>query len=326
MKQIKIIRLWILALTVVCVTSCTERIDVALDSETKRLVVDGHIGIDTTTYYVDLSTTSDYFNADMFANAISHAEVMITEVETGRTMLLTEDPVRQGRYMTASDAYGLQGYNYRLDIKNVDLNRDGNLSNYSAVDYMPNTVGEIDSIKAPFGKSLQLMMFGFNDTTLGWNVCLWAEEPTSHEYYAFIIYKNGKSLNDTLANYEIMNDAEDMMGGNVDFLGFPVDFLGYDDGKGKVTYSGRSAKYNFRQGDRVGFEIRSISKAFYTYNTDVRTIYGGSNPLFGSTPSNVRGNVSNGAIGFFAAYPHRYAENICDTAYTVDAYFKEKGM
>jgi hypothetical protein len=28
----------------------------------------------------------------------------------------------------------------------------------------------------------------------------------------------------------------------------------------------------------------------------------GSNPLFSGPPANVKGNISNGAIGFFAAY------------------------
>ncbi len=307
--------------------ACTERMDsddLGIKPETARLVVDGFIGIDTTTYYVTLTITSSYFDANMSGTPVLGAIVTITEEETGRLLLLTEDPTKQGRYMTPSDAFGLQGYNYRLDISNVNI--DGKATVYTATDYMPYITENVagDTIKAPYGNYILFEDFGIpaNQLKKGFNVALWIHEPPTHEYYAFLLYKNGIALNDTLTEYGVQDDEEMPNQGGY-FNGFPVDFVGYTNPQGVGTNEGKNAKYNYKQGDILGIQIRSISKAFYIYNRDVADIYGGTNPLFGSTPSNVRGNLSNGAIGFFAAYSTRNFTTICDTNYTVKMYRDE---
>ncbi len=306
--------------------ACKERIDdLDLKSETARMVVDGHIGTDTTTYFIMLSRTSDYFDSDMSGNAISGAIVIITELETGRIIQLTEEDTMPGRYKTAENAYGIQGYSYRLDVSNVDLNRDGNITSYTATDLMPYIpeVNDSSFIKVPYGISLMNEFLELETKDTGFNVCLFIKEPPTHEYYAFIMLKNHQPVNDTLTQYDYMDDADIPNNGNY-FNGYPLFFMGLEDSAtGRKTFKNKT-KYNYKQNDTLGVEIRSISRAYYTYTSDVNRIYGGTNPLFGNTPSNVRGNVSGGAIGFFASYPKMRLEAVCDTAYTNAKFKKER--
>lgn len=55
-------------------------------------------------------------------------------------------------------------------------------------------------------------------------------------------------------------------------------------------------------GDTVTAEINGIEKEYATFIWDAQTEIWGSNPLFSGPRANIKGNISNGAIGYFAAY------------------------
>ncbi len=55
-------------------------------------------------------------------------------------------------------------------------------------------------------------------------------------------------------------------------------------------------------GDEITVELNIITKEYAGFIWDAQSELWGSNPLFSGPPANVKGNLNNGAIGFFAAY------------------------
>ena len=55
-------------------------------------------------------------------------------------------------------------------------------------------------------------------------------------------------------------------------------------------------------GDTVTVELNNMGKEYFGFLQEAQAELRGSNPLFSGPPANVKGNISNGAIGFFAAY------------------------
>ncbi|MCK5463086.1 MAG: DUF4249 family protein, partial [Bacteroidales bacterium] len=123
--------------------NCTERIDLELDSTYTRLVVEGFITNDTAAHWVRLSETSDYFHNET-APAVTGAEVTIDDGE--QVHRLTESDTAKGWYLTSPDYHGIPGRTYTLIIRNVDIDNDGEVEEYTAASMMK-PVNPIDSIK-----------------------------------------------------------------------------------------------------------------------------------------------------------------------------------
>ena len=64
--------------------SCTERVDIDLDSTWQRLVVDGYITTDTTSHFIKLSKTTDYYY-NQEPPAVTGAIVEISDDLTSRS-------------------------------------------------------------------------------------------------------------------------------------------------------------------------------------------------------------------------------------------------
>jgi hypothetical protein len=56
------------------------------------------------------------------------------------------------------------------------------------------------------------------------------------------------------------------------------------------------------KGDTVTVEINSIGREYANFIWEAQIEAGQSNPLFSGPPANVKGNISNGAMGFFSAH------------------------
>jgi hypothetical protein len=55
-------------------------------------------------------------------------------------------------------------------------------------------------------------------------------------------------------------------------------------------------------GDEVIVEYNRVEKGYYNFIEQAQHVKNGENPMFGGPPSNIQGNISNGAVGYFAAY------------------------
>ncbi|MGQ7871413.1 DUF4249 domain-containing protein [Sunxiuqinia sp. sy24] len=252
--------------------ACTERVDFELDEAGEPLlVVFGEITNDTMAHEVRLSKSAPYFS-NQAVEMVSNAELSLYDgVET---IELAEDPERRGVYLTPVDYFGLVGREYRLDISNVDVNADGELETYWVETEMKPT--------APvFGVAVV-----YNVSWEGWEVGVFSEDnPNTEDYYLFKVYQNGVLATDSLHNYRAVDDR--FFNGN-ELQGAFVQY--FDEEKGEQV----------AKGDTITLEMAGITQEYYDFLVAVDRETSTKVPLFSGPPANIKGNISNGALGFFA--------------------------
>lgn len=263
--------------------NCTERIQVDVDSSYTRLVVEGSVSTDTTTHWVRLSTTSDYFY-NQPAPAVSGALVTIEDGEN--IITLEESDTRPGYYKTPGDYYGMPGRTYSLRIRNVDINQDGTAEEYTAQSEMK-PVNPIDSIA--------LRRFDAFGST-GWEIQVYARDSPGKDWYVFKARKNGVLLTDTL--YELFVQNDDFFNGN------------YTNGITSQFLSDEKPDELLSNGDTVTFEIDGITEEYYNYIVEAQSQVFPQTPLFSGPPANISTNIGNEALGFFIAYSAQYSSVI----------------
>ncbi len=271
--------------------SCTEPIDIELSNSYSRLIVFGEISTDTTIHVIRLTRSANYFYnkpAESVSGAIVKINDSVTEIS------LSENPLNSGRYETPPDYYGVPGRTYHLSIDQVDIDKDGAKESYHAISVLP-FLGALDSIQ------LNHADYPFFQ---GSEILLYAQDPAETiDYYAFKTMKNGLLQTDSLSEIIAQNDI--LFNGSYT-NGIAVQYL--DDAKPdeKVV-----------AGDTIVFEMYGISKDYFNFIIEAQTEFRGSNPMFSGPPANVSTNLTNGALGFFAAV------NIKRATVIVPKYFQD---
>ncbi|MBW6460348.1 MAG: DUF4249 domain-containing protein [Bacteroidales bacterium] len=273
--------LLIIILPIFIATSCTERIDIELEETFTRLVVFGTLTTDTTRHYIELSkTTSYYYN--QAPPPVTNAVVEISD-DLGNRVLLTEE--KPGFYATPTSFFVIPGRIYTLQI---ELEEEINGHRYYEASSAVNAINPIDSIgliyQPLWGES------GFYEVT-----CYY-QDPLTQDFYMFDIYKNGELLTDTITNRIVVSD--DFFNGS------------YTNGIG-VGYLDQSKERELLfPGDTITFRGSNVTEEYYTFIWTLQQETGFQTPLFSGPPANIKGNISNGAVGFFAAYSVAYASAV----------------
>ncbi|MBI5009835.1 MAG: DUF4249 domain-containing protein [Bacteroidia bacterium] len=255
------------------VLSCTERIDLPLDESNVKLVVEGTITTNTSVHTIYLTETTNYYY-NQKSPAVTGADISITDGET----IISLNETSPGVYQTLPDFKGVEGMTYTLNIRL--LKPLGVFSEYSASSVMK-PVSNLDSVATRFFEE-------FGEQGL-WEVSCWFQDEPTTDFYRFDIYRNSKLITHKLEKWLVTDDK--FFNGN------------YVKG-GVVTYLDQNSdNEKLKSGDTLVVEMSAISREYYNYIQDAQTELRGSNPLFSGPGANVRGNINNGAIGFFAAYP-----------------------
>jgi hypothetical protein len=264
-----------LSILLLLTVSCTEIIDIELDSTYQRLVVYGTVTEDSIYHHIRLSLSSDYFS-NAPSPRISNALVEL-ECE-GKTIPFYENDTIPGLYLSAEAFRGVPEKQYSLYISQVDVDGDGEGEEYQAKSRMP-LGARLDSITVSYFQS---------PFVSGYQVFMYALDPPQRNWYSFKIWKNQELLTDTLSKYAIQSD--DFFNGTY-IYGLPVGFLIDDDPR-------EAAK----PGDTITFELNAIDQSYFDFLADAQLEIAGNNPLFSGPPANIRTNIENGAQGVFAAY------------------------
>jgi len=269
MKHVKLIVIFLLSIAIL---SCTERIDIKLDESYTRLVVEGSVTTDTTKHKVLLSKTSDYyFNKPPVM--VSGAVVTISDGTTTE-VLLEESP---GTYSTGTSYAGVVGRTYTLYI--VLETSIGGFKDYIASSTLL-PVARLDSISLAFH-----LAWGPGGI---WEVKSYLLDPPTQDFYRILISRNSTLLTDTLYEWYVTDDL--FFNGN------------YTNGAG-IGYLVQDYHDNtVSAGDTITAEVDGIGKDYANFIWNAQAEIWGSNPLFSGPSANIKGNINNGAIGFFAAY------------------------
>lgn len=259
------------------VASCTEPMDLDLDSTYARLVVEGAFTTDTGVHRIRLSTTTDFYYSAK-PPAVSGAKVTISDGST--VFILTENPSGSGIYETQDGVFGQVDNTYQL---NVELLQElGGHKFYTASCLLRPTAGP-DSIQIVYQPTWGQ---GF------WEIKLYAQDPPTQDFYKFLTYINGTLVTDTL--YEVFVVDDRFFNGR------------YTNGVGVSFLNSEVEDNRLNPGDTVTLMMANVTDDYHHFILTARIESGFNTPLFSGPPANVKSNVNNGAIGFFAAYQPRY--------------------
>jgi hypothetical protein len=263
--------------------SCTEKIDLKLDSTYTRLVVDGHIRADSLPSSISLTKTSDYF-ANVPSPRVVSATVSITD-GTNVFPLTETIPGESGIYNTDPGFKGVRGKTYSVNITLPEA--IAGTTEYTASSDLI-SVTRLDSVKTEFKPDMGKEGF--------WLVKIYAKDPPgTKNYYMINLYRNSKLWTDTITKVSISD--------NQFFAGNYIN--GVD-----VFYINNEHKWEtLYPGDTIMMELSAITQEYFNFIGQVQQA-GISIPIFSGPPANVIGNISNNGVGFFAAFSSSFAKTI----------------
>lgn len=259
----------------IILSACEEKIDLKLDDDFDRLVVEAALTDQDTTQKVVLSETTSYFT-DEQTPRVSNAIVTISD---GQNTFTFSESSQAGIYYSDYTFAGEYGKTYTLNIELAKPINDN--TSYTASETMPVSL-QLDSVTAeilpnPFGdRDVQVKGYG--------------QEPASPgNYYVWDLFVNGKNYTDTLEQKTFTDDA--LVNGSY-IPGLPIFFY---DGNDK---------------DSIKVVTQSITKEYYDFLLAYvqEAAFGGGG--FSGPPANVKGNLSGGALGYFAVKAVTYNQTI----------------
>lgn len=253
------------------ISSCTKIIDIELHSAMQRIVIEAKITDQNIPATVYLTRSTDYFNPAE-PEKVSGAKVSLSS-DSGELEVLTE--ISPGLYQ-ALQIQGSNGKQYYLKVEDGD-------EIYEATSYLPTKV-EIDSLEYE-----PSFIVSPHHTTGGYMLsCRFTDPASQTNYYTINVFKTPV---DTIVEQDFgppgMGDSRIL----VNDLIF--------NGSQSVVNINRQKLYQV--GDTILVELVSIDQNTYSYLDQLNEIIGGGMLFSSSAPANPKNNISNGAMGYFAA-------------------------
>lgn len=276
MKKNKLYYFFGILLITMALASCTERIDIDLDSERIRLVVEGNISNIHAQQFVKLTETANYFS-NAFPSPVSNASVKITDAE--QVYILQESEANLGTYLFPAGFIGQEGETYNLFISLQE--EVGGYKDFSAQTIMPHKTDDIDSISVEWRTRFE-----------GWVVRLYAKDPPIENYYMFNGIRDGQWITDTISEVNISDDRL---------------FNGNNTNGAIVLFFNEN---QLSPGDEFTLVMSNITKGYAAFVSELQTEIQPKQPLFSGPPANVSSNISNGAAGWFTAFPSTFTTSI----------------
>jgi len=286
-----------LILIVIFVAACTERIDIHTDDAPPRLSIYGYITTDTMQHAIRITYSAGYFTTNPPVG-VNNAIVTITDND-GKVIPLSYTPVDTipGLYLTESDIFGVEDKTYTLDV------RINNNEHYSATAYLQE-INHIDSI------GLQLSPIPLLRNRV--EVLLYAVNSGVKTNYCFFIAINDSVVNSSINRWMVV--GSEFFGDRNYIDGVACYYLDQD------PNNHHHRNEVLKIGDKVTLNINAVSDEYATFIRNVQTEIRGSNPIFGGPPANVPTNITskegNQVLGFFTAFPSRYAHKIVEQDFT----------
>ncbi|MDQ1266201.1 MAG: hypothetical protein QG635_1353 [Bacteroidota bacterium] len=271
MKNKKINQIGIMIL-LLAFTSCDEVIDVPLNNTAPRIVIEALI-TDREPAKVIISKTGDFYAPSVFP-LVSGAVVTISD-DNGNVVTLNE--IKSGFYY-ADSLYGFTGRTYRLKVlaEGKEYTASTKMETPILIDslsYEANS-GEGGPLSGGAGKGKPgfIVHCYFRDKSNTRDFCMLKvnrTDSTGANYYNDDFFLYNSKYNNSLA----------------------------------VDYSRFGQR--FEKGDLVHVELMCLEEAVYSYFSTLNDIIakGRAGGLVSTgTPANPNSNISNGALGYFAAY------------------------
>jgi hypothetical protein len=244
--------------------SCQKVISIDLNNADPQMVTEAVVTDQPGPYTVTLTKSGDYFTPSLYFPPVTHAFVTIAD-DLGLTDTLKE--TAGGIYHT-SVLHGAQGRTYRLRV--IAEGKE-----YDAMSTMPPRV--------PI------------DTLVALNT---RESDGDQVYNLYVIFRDPPEP----GNYYRMN-----LRVSVPISPDSIDGKRYHLYNDKLTNGNEAAvrirmRNHFQTGDTVWVDLLSIDKASYDYFNTLDNILTSDRSPTSLAPANPNTNLTNGSLGYFAAY------------------------
>lgn len=127
--------------------SCTQDLNINIQTNDKRLIVVGEFTSDTIIHSVKLYCSGSLVTGEP-QKMVSGARIFITD--NIDTIYYKESNSTPGSYFTTSKCFGKGGQTYFLSITNIDIDNDGKMDSFVATEMMPIPV-KFDSLVSKYG-------------------------------------------------------------------------------------------------------------------------------------------------------------------------------
>ncbi len=261
----------LLFVLLLALSSCQKIVSIDLNAAAPRIVIEGNITDQHDTTSVVISKTGTYFSSNINVPPVSHALVTISD-ELGNRDTLKE--AWNGTYQSPA-LKGIAGKRYTLNVLS-----EGNA--YSAVSDMPKKV-LIDSLY-----SIQVRE---RNGGIGFDIYVVFRDPAeSGNFYRIRPRVNSlppDSINGArnfLYNDKLANGTE-----ITERIGVRI----HNGDKGSIAV-----------GDTITVDLLSIDQATYDYNKTLQAIRSSDQSATALSPANPNTNLTNGSLGYFAAYAY----------------------
>ncbi len=244
----------IIILTLLLLASCTQIIEIDLNSSNPQIVVEGNISTNNDACSVKLTKSINFDKENEFP-FIENASVEITDDEGNKTILEEKTP---GIY-TSSTLRGREGKTYYLNIQ-----KDGKILKSTST--IPNKV-KFDSLTIE--KSVGMGGFGGNVQNVNYGIFVNFVDPQNEtNYYRFLEIINGKTAKSYIFDDRLTN------GSNT---------------KKSLIRFGRELK----NGDKLEIIMQCVDKNVYNYFNSFGNLMGGpGNSSSPANPyTNIEGGV-----------------------------------
>ncbi len=245
------------------IISCEKEIDLNLEDQSGKIVVEGNITDQAGPYFVRI-TKSVAFTQNNQYPAIENAQVILSD-DKGQTEILKY--IGNGLYEAAT-FQGQSGRIYTLKIL-----AEG--KEYIAQSMMPESV-DFEGLEQD-----SFLVAGETSYTL---LPIFTDPPALGNRYLFSYFVNDRSKRNFLEFSDNVNN------------GLPNQrplLLPNDDEDDSVKV---------KVGDVITVEMQCIDDKVYTFYSALLQLSGGSGFGGGVTPTNPPSNISNGALGYFSAH------------------------
>lgn len=255
-----------IAVLLMVLAGCKEKIEIDLEQSEPRIVIEGSVTNELKKHIVKVSRTTAYFNSR--PSLVSGAFVSISNGEE-LYMLNETEP---GVYVAEEAFAGSPGNTYTLNVVVGG-------QKYSATSKMV-AVPEVDSIKLEKGTNPLSPGVILDPDKTYYNILLYCQEPGNiKNYYLMDAFINGIIATDTVTKKGI---SDDMMF------------------NGMYVTGTKTLQVAANIGDTITFSLESIDMDYYMFILGIHDALMNGSP-FAGTPANVKGNISNGAFGYFYA-------------------------
>ena len=248
----------------VTLNSCEKVISVDLNNANPHIVIEGVVSDQPGPYSVKISMTGDYFTPSLYFPPVTGAQVVITD-DKGQRDTLKE--TTQGTYLSTS-LMGIEGRTYAMSVVNEG-------TTYNASSYMPTKV-LIDSLYAVV-RTASLSEPGF---------------------YIYITFKDPPEI----GNYYRINlsSSAPIPEDSIDGLRYRLFTDKFTNGN-EMTERIRTTA-NVHSGDTITVELISLDYAAYEYFYTLNDVLISDRSPTALSPANPNTNLSNGSLGYFAAF------------------------